>query len=300
MRRGFSRAGLIVLGTVMWSLTPVTLTDAQQAVPGSVDEARQIAERIAKSIDRPSRVAPAIRARSPLPLLSFLDSKSQAVRAIASQAFRQMVFRTPIVLDPCLPYLGPARPAEERVPLLALCASQVRGVYTDTHSSKMSVGKVRGFLKDALNSELCPPLFHVLAAALARRHAIYQTSNEHFGFPITDIAAPGKEAVIARRLLAVIIEVDKIYHAQPSLRFEDGRRDLVEMVVALGEEQAGEVVENWYRAEPDPRARSVVVNKRLSWSEDPQWRARRKGILQLAAKDWREEIATKAKALLAQ
>jgi len=72
------------------------------------------------------------------------------------------------------------------------------------------------------------------------------------------------------------------------------------MVISLEEKHAGPAIEDWYRTESDPGARRVVVAENLHWTELPEWRERRKAILKLAANDWDEEIAAKAKALLAE
>lgn len=295
-----SRIGFIALGITVWPPCLAMAAGARQVAPATVKEAKELVHTVLRNIDQPGPIHPGIRAEFPLPLLALLDSGDSDVRALGSRTFRQLLFRKYVLVDACLPYLDPARPAEGRIPLLAFCTGQLGEVSTDLVCSKAAAQKLRTLLKHALDSNVCPPSFDALAAAVVWQNSISQRLAKKNGIPITDLVRPERAASTTRRLLQVLVNVEHIYRSVPVMRSLDGRVEVLEAIFALGEKRTGEVVENWYRAEPNPRARSVVVSKELSWSRNPEWQARRKAILGIAAKDWDEKIATEAKALLAQ
>jgi len=287
---------LLLLGIAAVSVA----ADAERApvIPQSVQEARRVVEGTFAAINQGGKAPPGWYAWQPTALLPLLDSEQRAVRLEGVEAFRKLVFRA-IALDPCLPYLAPTRPADERLPLLAVCTGclgrpEVKGV-----RSEEAQRVVAGFVQDALNGSLCPPSFDLLCAALARQHRLVQSSRRTAGIPVTTLVRGGEEALVGRRFLAVLTKADKVYELGGLPAYEKGCRDVFEMVLALGEKHTGELVEDWYRSEPDPQARVVVVDPSLSWAKSAEWQTRRKKVLELATGDWDEDIASRAKAVLA-
>ena len=121
--------------------------------------------------------------------------------------------------------------------------------------------------------------------------------------PIPEVVFEKNRSSAANRFLAVLSKAP-VYFSKPG-KFSPPdylavlKRRIFEMLVAMGEKSTGPVIEDWYGTEPDAKARSIIVDPSLSWSRIPEWRARRKAILELAAKDCDKKIAVKAKALLA-
>jgi len=243
---------------------------------------------------------PQTRATLPLPLLPFLDSADEAVRAVAVDFFRENTLGTEIELDRCVPYLGHRRAEDERIPLLAICLAQLSSSYCDSYSSHDAREKVRALARGALSAEVCPPSFDLLAAALTRCHRCFRTSRGKFGFQARDLVSKQAAPVVAARVLASLGQVGKLFHARLGVAEPEARGEALEMVLSLDERSVGQVLCDWYRVEAQPSAREVVVDPKVSWPKTPEWLARRRALLEIASKDWEKTIAAKAKALLAQ
>ena len=114
-----------------------------------------------------------------------------------------------------------------------------------------------------------------------------------------DAVRDGNEAIVVTRLLSAMMAADD---ALPSWKAKWEKLSpshlIFDMVLSFGPERAGNALEGWYRVEPNPDTRRVVLGKALSWSSSPEWAARRTAVLTLAAKDWDEEIARGAQELL--
>ncbi len=163
--------------------------------------------------------------------------------------------------------------------------------------------KVKSIVSEMLKSKITPPRFNGLLAALASANANWIPTN-HLGMPITAVVSEADRSLVARRFLAVLSKADGFFPKAANFDPPDYlavlKRRIFEMLVSMGEKSTGSVIEEWYRVEPTPASREVVVDSQLSWSKSAEWAGRRKAILSLAEKDWDEGIAKKAKALLAE
>jgi len=239
-----------------------------------------------------------------VPLLRFLDSDNPVIRKTATDAFRTLAqMDAAIRLDECIPYLASERPVKERVSLLILCLEQI-GETGEHYSGKGTGEKVKAIAREVIDADICPPHFDLLAVVLAARNNVWKRSRGKAGVNITESVTETKRPVIARRLLRVMELADVLYKYQTiglrHMKERNVKRGIFEAILGLGEQQVGQVVEDWYRSEPDPALRAIVVDESLSWWKDATWVSRRNAILEIAAKDWDEEIATKAKALVLQ
>jgi len=270
---------------------------AYNPAPATVEQAKVKADAIVAKANEPGKIPSDFRARWGTELLCLLDSEDAEIRAVAIEKFFKLSL---IRLDECIPYLNGKRlPLTERMPLLVLCAKQFLGDGA-AYSSQEARAEAKEAIRGVCDQEICPPMFGDMAAALALNNGTYLTSRAWFGVPISEFISDGKASLAARRFLATISEVQQAYTKAKQPYYHRVPEKLFDMVISLGEKHAGPAIEEWYQIEADPDARRVVVAENLHWSQQPEWKERRKAILKLAAKDWDEEIAAKAKALLAE
>jgi len=262
--------------------------------PMSVDEAKVTAAKIVADSNVKGKMPNSYRAASAARLLPFLNSSDADIRAVANEAFSHVHL---IPLNMCIAYLGADRPISERMPLLILCTKQLGG-HEETYEVE-SGEQVKELLKAELASDVCPPMFRQLTLVLSSQHNMLGTSQGRFGMHINEVITSDRAILSGKRFLSALAEVHKTEGKSSAER-------VFNMVTALGEEHAGPAIEQWYQIEADPDARRVVVAEKLNdyqklrWTELPEWKERRKAILKLAANDWDEEIAAKAKELLAE
>lgn len=275
------------------------LVAGENGVPKTLEEAEARRDKVLARVNQGGKISPDSRIQWALPLLRFLDSDNPAIRAVAIDAFPDLYG---IHLDECIPYLvDPKHPLTERMPLLVLCTKQLGG-YGESYSGKGTVQKVKEFVREVLGAEVCPPMFAQLTVVLASKNYTYGSSGNTLGMSTFEVLPEGGAELAAKRFLSVTKEVRRMFPLKGYGKqhyFNRAAEKVFEMVIALGEENAGPAIEDWYRTENDPDARRVVVEKSLPWSKLPEWAERRKAVLELAANDWDEDIATKAKALLA-
>ena len=294
----------IVFASALTVLLPAVLAVGETSlekhpIPKTVDQALAEKDRIIAKANQPGRMAPQFRMEWAAPLLRFLDSPDDAIRRVAVEALPDI---QDVLLDDCLPYLSPDRPLTERVAVLVLCIGQLSS-YGEECSSKDSGQKVKDLAKEMMGQPVCPPSFVQLVVALAKRPRPFVAAGYSRGVGVNEVVAQGNEPLAARRFLAALPSVPRLYPVD-ALGIAKGHDKLpqrvFELVLSLGEKNTGGIVEDWYKTELDAAVRSVVVEKSLSWSQSPEWAARRKGVLELAAQDWDQGIAARAKALLAQ
>jgi len=273
------------------------LVAGENAVPQTVEEAEARRERIVAEVNKPGKTHPITRMELAVPLLRFLDSDNPAIRAVAVDAFTKLGW---IRFDECIPYLvDPKRPLTERMPLLVLCAKQLGG-YGESYSGKDTGQKVKKLVRKVLGAEVCTPMFVQLTVILAFKNHTYGTSGNTLGVSISEVLPEGGAEQVAKRFLSTLATVQVMYAPGKRALYEETAKKVFEMVIALGEKNSGAAIQEWYRTELDPAARKVVVDSSPSWSKRPEWAERRKAVLELAAHDWDEDIAAKAKALLAE
>jgi len=270
---------------------------AHDAAPATVEQAKVTADAIVAKVNQPGKIPPDYRARWATELLCLLDSDDARIRAVAIERFPKI---RDIRLDECVPYLRDERlPLRERMALLVLCVKQFGG-YGVTCSSQEAAEDIKKRVKDVLDDDACPPMFVELTVALARSIRVRMPNSAEYGVTISEFIPDGGSTLAARRFMFSIEDIQQAYGKDKWSYFHTLAQRVFDMVISLGEKQAGPAIEEWYQIEADPDARRVVVAKNLHWTELPEWRERRKAILKLAANDWDEEIAAKAKALLAE
>jgi len=314
--RGLAMAWAVVVASLLVG-SPSAGAEENTGPPATVEEARKRAEGILSALQRPSRAPPEDRAEWSAEMLCFLDSSNPEIRQVALDALVDLVL-TAEYFPPGkgLEYLAQDRPIRQRAVVLALCMNQLSwyaGRYPKGHTedlkTRAEVERVKSLAREMLGAEVCTPDFDLFALVLARQHTIWHTSGHNLGIDIAELVDENRRTDVARRLLVVLPTALKGLER----RSEDARylrllsepeAQLLGVVLGLGEQHAGETLEAWYRSEPDPAMRRIVLSaqppslRSLPWWEGPAWAKRREAILEVAAKDWDERIAAKAKGLL--
>jgi len=300
MESCYSR-GLFVATMAVMSAGLVAAVARAGEAPRSVEEARAFCRDVLKQVRLPGRIPEDYRMQWAAPLLGLLDSKDPAVRAEAGRAFLDMIDgRNSFLLGDAVPYLSSDLSATVRMRLLAVCVARLGDGREDADPRKGHGRTVKELVRQAINRDVCPPSFAALAIALARTHDLWSPQGRHsLGMPVTEVIEQGKQELLVSRFLNVLGEAHELGRHWRITKEHDAVRGIFQMVLDLGPEHAGAVVNTWYRSTPSPEARRVVVEDELSWSTYPGWAEPRRTILQLAAQDWDEQIAQKAKRLLA-
>jgi len=292
---------LILFFLVTLNATGELIQSERAKPPETLEEARTKAAEIVGRVHEESKAPGDFRISWATELLCFLDSEDADIRAVAVEEFPKLYG---IRFDECIPYLRDERlPLSEQIALLLPC---IRGLGRDgeRYSSKGGADEIKEIVKRVFSLDVTPPRFAELAAELAVIHRW----ERHPAAPlphINELVPEDNKQRIARRFLSVMNKMKAIEHIRWWTDKLSPER-LFDMVTALGEEHAGPAIEQWYQIEADPDARRVVVAEKLNdyqklrWTELPEWKERRKAILTLAANDWDEEIAAKAKELLAE
>jgi hypothetical protein len=262
-------------------------------VPPSVDEARKRGARIVSLATHYVGGTPSVRATLATSLLRFLDSPDPEVRAVAVKALPGAIGLL-LHLDQCLPYLHPGRPIEERMALLARCATELDAAWREPAGDTSS--KVKALLSELVNADATPPLFHELAFHLSLHQVRWAHSSGESGIPIRQVVRDGNERIVAARFLHAIPKAMEGCYDEGTAQCK--RSCILAAVLGLGADKVSQVLVEWYAAEPDARARAGLVDPYLRWPKDGSWRASREQLLQLAAKDWDKDIAARAAALL--
>lgn len=278
--------------SVLWVAFCLWLVHASFAgeVPKTPEEAKALAEKIVSEAIPPPKMAFDLDAATGL--LYFLDSDDPDVRAVAIGKFPEI---PGIRLDKCIPYLSDTRlMLSERIAVLVKCVGGLMG--TDQGSE----GQVKSIARSVLEGSVCPPRLSELTVALAVVHVRHMDTRRKYYTHIASIVTEDKRLLAARRFLSVISDIAQNYRPTDRKASMGAAQKVLEMVMALGEEQAGVALYEWYQIESDPDARRLVVDEHLKWPASPEWKARREQVLELAAKDWDEDIAARAQALLTE
>jgi len=263
--------------------------------PEDIEIAKAKAKEIVARVNQESKAPPDYRIRCATELLCFLDSEDAEIRAVAAEAFPKLYG---IRFDDCIPYLKDDQlPLSDRISLLIPCIRQLGGD-GEAYSGDGSGEEIKAVTRRILAIDLCPPRFAELTAELAVIHRWWNRPSAPFPH-IEDLVPQNDKQLLAKRFLFMIHEIKDMKHVRWWSHTLSPEK-VFDMVTALGEAEAGPAIEEWYQIEADPDARRVVVAENLHWSQQPEWKERRRAILKLASKDWDEEIAAKAKAFLAE
>lgn len=261
--------------------------DKDGQIPSTAGEADKLVAKIIAEVTQQGKIPPVYRARWALPIVSLIGSPKPSVRKVGADGLLRLIDAgAPFFASACAPALDPKCADEARVPLLAL-ALFAEGTYRGLLSDGTLRDKFAAAARRVLSQPVSPPHFAHLAAVLA-----YTNQGR-------SVIGTSRSSLFAQRVLAHLAKIGATFPSLQKAKDCDLRRKTLAMLVDLGEKQTGQAIEDWYRIEPDPKLRRLVVDKALKWGKLPDWAARRKVILKLAASDWDKDIAEKARKMLA-
>lgn len=262
---------------------------AEAGVPETIEDAKKLRDEIVNKTNQLGRIPNVFRNDWSKPLFAFFKSPNPEIRAIAMEAIPLLssvsaddfvlYFKTPLLLT-------------ERNRLLAY------GMSRENESSREARALAFDYARIQLNEQLCPPEYDLLIQLVAHWNSHWSNDSGTLGKQVVELVDSKNVRPFISRTLSILSKLNSLDRRLfPGLQNDDYfRAQLLQVILTIDENIAGDLILEWYKNEPDAKARSVIVDARVKWPLN--WRGRRDSLLNLAGSDWDASIAKKAKAIL--
>ena len=270
----------------------ISALPAQSGEPLAYRTPQQLRE-ACKPLFRPARPASVPRAPSGLDddrerlfLVDYLSSSDEAMRTTAVDILAELCYGgRPIRASAFDLYLEPQRPADVR--LIALSFSLAnhlsQGEQRVPDQAAVTWKQKRARWSETINGLLEEPVvprnFGLLARTMERRSNLARF----------ELVKPENRRIMLRRCL----------HSLSHVPAEADRDLIAKLLKRFPLDMLVETATDWYRVEPDPRARAALVSNLwfIAGGSD-RMLAKIRPVLRLATRDWDGEIAATAKKLV--